>query len=208
MSQPPNHILQPLLAETADRHFHLCPRQVLGVRMGLYGLRLLGLVDEVYQPRFVNEGKRLFVFVETDGCGADGIAVATDCALGRRTLRLVDYGKMAATLVDVETNRTIRLSPHPDARDLAQRCAPEAESRWHAYREAYQLLPDEAMMVAQAVQLRQPIQAIISRPEARAICGLCGEEIMNERGVMGENGRIFCQSCVGDSYYEPGKRIL
>ena len=169
--------------------------------MGLYGLRLLGLVDEAYRPRFVNEGKRLLTFVETDGCGADGIAVATDCALGRRTLRLVDYGKMAATLVDTQTQHAIRLNPHPDSRHLAQSCAPEAESRWHAYRQAYQVLPDEAIMVAQVVQLRQPIAAIISHPEARAICVACGEEIMNEREVVGENGRLLCRSCAGDSYY-------
>ena len=195
-------MLTPLLSETADRHHHLCPRQVLGVRMGLYGLRLLGLVDEAYQPRFVNRDKRLLVFVETDGCGADGIAVATDCAIGRRTLRVVDYGKMAAALVDTQTQRAIRLNPHPDSRSLAQSCAAEAESRWHAYRQAYQVLPDEAMMVAQIVQLRQPIAAIISHPEARAICAACGEEIMNEREVMGENGRVLCQSCAGNSYYQ------
>ena len=198
---PATAVLKPLLQETAARHNHLCPRQVLGVRMGLYGLRLLGLVDGGYQPRFVNGQKRLLVFVETDGCGADGIAVATNCAVGRRTLRVLDYGKMAATLADTHTNKTIRLIPHPDSRHLAQSCAPEAESRWHAYRQAYQQLPDEVMMVAQAVQLRQPIRAIISHPEARAICSLCGEEVMNEREKVGENGRIWCQSCAGNHYY-------
>jgi len=198
---PITAVLRPLLQATADRHFHLCPRQVLGVRMGLYGLRLLGLVDGEYQPRFVNEGKRLLVFVETDGCGADGIAVATDCAVGWRTLRVVDYGKMAATLVHVDSNRAIRLSPHPDARDLAQSCAPDAESRWHAYVAAYQLLADEAMMVARPVQLTQSLAVILSRPEARAVCAVCGEEVMNEREVVGENGRILCQSCAGNGYY-------
>jgi formylmethanofuran dehydrogenase subunit E len=108
---------------------------------------------------------------------------------------------MAATLVDTYTNRAIRLTPHPDSRHLAQSCAPEAESRWHAYRQAYQMLADEAMMVAQVVQLRQPVDAITSHPEARAICTVCGEEIMNEREVVGENGRVLCQSCAGNSYY-------
>jgi formylmethanofuran dehydrogenase subunit E len=168
--------------------------------MGLYGLRLLGLVGETYEPRFVNEGKRLLVFVETDGCGADGIAVATDCAVGRRTLSVVDYGKMAATFVDTHTNEAVRLAPHPEARYLAQNSV-EAESRWHAYRAAYQTLPDEAMLVAQLVQLQRPIAAIVSHPEARVICDECGEEVMNEREVAGENGRRLCQSCAGYSYY-------
>ena len=201
-SVPATAVLQPLLQETAARHYHLCPRQVLGVRLGLYGLRLLGLVNSVYQPRFVNEGKRLLVFVETDGCGADGVAVATSCALGRRTLRLVDYGKMATTLVDTHTDHAVRIAPHPDSRQLAQNCAPQAKSRWHAYVEAYQVLPDEAIMTAQTVQLQQPIATIISRPEARAICTLCGEEIMNEREMAGENGRVLCRSCAGGSYYQ------
>jgi formylmethanofuran dehydrogenase subunit E len=199
---PAEAILTPLLVETADRHQHLCPRQVLGVRLGLYGLRLLGLVDEIYQPRFVNEDKRLLTFVETDGCGTDGIVVATNCTVGQRTLRVLDYGKMAATLVDTRTNKAIRLSPHPNSRHLAQSCSPDAESRWHAYRQAYQVLPDEAMMVAQVVQLQQPLTTIISHPEARAICEVCGEEIMNEREVVGENGRVLCQSCTGNSYYQ------
>jgi formylmethanofuran dehydrogenase subunit E len=202
MMQPLDSILQPLLAETAARHFHLCPRQVLGVRMGLYGLRLLGLVDEVYGPRFDNSHKRLLTFVETDGCGADGIAVATNCAIGRRTLRVLDYGKMAATLVDTQTQRAVRISPHPEARHLAQSCTPNAESRWLAYRQAYQILPDEAMMVAQAVRLTQPLEAILSQPEMRVVCVACGEEVMNEREVVGETGRVLCRSCAGERYYQ------
>jgi formylmethanofuran dehydrogenase subunit E len=170
--------------------------------MGLYGLRLLGLVDEVYGPRVDNCDKHLLTFVETDGCGADGIAVATNCAIGRRTLRVLDYGKMAATLVDTQTQRAVRISPHPEARHLAQNCVPNAESRWHAYRQAYQILPDEAMMVAQAVRLTQPLEAILSQPEARVVCVVCGEEVMNEREVMGENGRVLCRSCAGERYYQ------
>jgi len=170
--------------------------------MGLYGLRLLGLVGEAYVPRFDNCDKRLLTFVETDGCGADGVAVATNCFVGRRTLRVVDYGKMAATLVDTKTQQVLRIAPHPDARYLAQSCSPSTESRWHAYREAYQILPDEAMMVAQVVQLIQPLEAIISQPEARVICAACGEEVMNEREVVGENGRILCRSCAGEKYYQ------
>jgi formylmethanofuran dehydrogenase subunit E len=85
---------------------------------------------------------------------------------------------------------------------LAQSCTPNAESRWHAYRQAYQILPDEAMMVAQAVRLTQPLEAILSQPEARVVCVVCGEEVMNEREVMGENGRVLCRSCAGERYYQ------
>ncbi|MCP4426338.1 MAG: hypothetical protein GY803_17745, partial [Chloroflexi bacterium] len=88
-------LLRPYLDDSAARHKHLCPRQVLGVRIGLRGLRELDFIDEGYQSRYDNRRKRLLTIVEADGCGADGIAVATDCQVGRRTMRVLDYGKMA-----------------------------------------------------------------------------------------------------------------
>lgn len=188
---------------SAARHQHLCPRQVLGLRMGLLGLRLLGLADE-HDPatRFRNPDKRLLTIVETDGCGADGIATATGCAVGRRTLRVLDFGKMGCTLVDVHTERALRITPHPQSRALAPVYAPNAESRWHAYLAAYQIIPDNELLQAQAVTLTPSAAALISRPDARAICEACGEEIINEREVR-QNGRILCRPCAGERYYRP-----
>lgn len=117
--------LQSLLEQSAALHNHLCPRQVIGVRMGLFAGQLLGL--EVPQAN-----KRLMTFIETDGCFADGVAVATGCWLGHRTLRLIDEGKVAATFVDSETSRAIRLAPSPQVRELARELCPNAKSRWHA----------------------------------------------------------------------------
>src|SRR5258706_10723872 len=96
--------LEPLLQEVAALHHHLCPRQVLGLRMGLLAGERLGL--ELPQTR-----KRLLAIVETDGCFADGVAVATNFWLGRRTLRLEDYGKVAATFGDGQTRTALRLPP-------------------------------------------------------------------------------------------------
>ena len=93
-----------LLEACAARHTRLCPRQVLGLRMGLFGAKTLGL--DVPRP-----DKRLLVIAETDGCMADGLITATGCSVGRRTLRIVDYGKVAATFVDVETGRAVRITP-------------------------------------------------------------------------------------------------
>lgn len=199
-SIPQMEILEQLMDESAVRHNHLCPRQVLGIRMGLCALRMLGLIDAAYSPRFQNENKRLLTIVETDGCGLDGIAVATDCHVGRRTLRVYDFGKMAATLVDTQNGRSLRVIPHPDSRDLATKYAPHAASRWHAYLEAYQVIPDEELLIVREVQLTQTIEAIISRPGARAICQACGEEIINEREVHC-HGRILCRACAGEAYY-------
>ncbi len=196
-------LLEALLAESAERHRHLCPRQVLGIRMGLYGLRLLGFVDENYAPKFLNTRKQLLTIMEMDGCGADGVSVATNCWVGRRTLRVEDYGKMAATFVRVATGEAVRISPSPQARQLAAISEPDAPSRWHAYLKAYKKMPDEELLVARHVALKRPIESIISRAGVRAICEDCGEEIMNEREVA-VNGRILCLSCAGEGgYYWP-----
>jgi formylmethanofuran dehydrogenase subunit E len=197
---PSSDLLANYLEESAARHHHLCPRQVLGIRMGLYGLLLMGLTDAQYEPRYTNERKHLLTIVETDGCGADGVAVATGCYVGRRTLRVVDFGKMAATLVHTQNDKAVRIFPRLEARRLARAYAPDARSRWHAYLRAYQIIPDELLLSAKEVALTQSIAEILSRPSARVNCESCGEEILNEREVR-ENGRLLCRSCAGATYY-------
>lgn len=185
--------IQELLRATAARHDHLCPRQVLGVRMGLLAARILGL-------NLPQTDKRLLTIVETDGCFSDGIAVSTGCWVGRRTLRVEDYGKVAATFIDTATNRAIRITPRLAARDLAARYAPEAANGWEAYLLGYQRMPDEELLAIQPVQLITALQSIISTPEAKAICAVCGEEIFNEREVV-RGDEVLCKSCAGNNYY-------
>lgn len=185
--------LQLLLEQSAALHNHLCPRQVIGVRMGLYAGQLLGL--EVPQAN-----KRLITFIETDGCFADGVAVATGCWLGHRTLRLIDEGKVAATFADSETSRAIRLAPSSQVRELARELCPNAKSRWHAQLEAYQVVTYEALFVWQEIELHLNLDALISRPGIRVNCARCGEEILNEREVY-TNGQAVCRSCAGERYW-------
>ncbi len=199
-SHPSERQLVVYMEESAARHHHLCPRQVLGIRMGLFGLKSLGLIDDDYEPRFHNTRKSLLTIVETDGCGADGVAVATGCFVGRRTLRVVDYGKMAATMVNIKTGTAVRVVPHPEARNLARTYVPDARSRWHAYLNAYQIIPDNLLMLLDEVILTQSIAEIMSKPNVRVNCELCGEEILNEREVK-EDDRLLCRSCAGESYY-------
>ncbi len=201
MIGPPPRILTTLLRESATRHKHLCPRQVLGVRLGLYGLKVLGLISEEYQPRYRNINKRLLTITETDGCGSDGIAVSTDCAVGQRSLRVLDYGKVAVTLIDTQTEIALRITPMPNSRQLAMAWIKEAKSPWHAYLEAYQIIPDHELMQVQPVRLTRSIEEILSRPSARVTCSICCEEIYNEREVIQE-GNPVCRSCNGDTYYQ------
>lgn len=185
--------LPDLLSESSAMHKHLCPRQVLGVRMGMQIATLFG-------HQLPQSGKRLFAFVETDGCFADGISVATGCWLGRRTMRLMDYGKTAATFVDTETEATIRIWPHPESRDRANLYAPDERSRWHTMLEAYQVMPAEELLCWQHVEMSISMQEIISRPGMRVNCDVCGEEIINERELV-HDGLTLCRACAGDSYY-------
>jgi formylmethanofuran dehydrogenase subunit E len=178
-------------------HNHICPRQILGVRMGLYGASLLNIaVPQV--------DKRLMAFVELNGCFADGVAVATGCTLGHRTLYLMDYGKTAVTLVDSETNAAVRLAPRSDSRYRASMMCPHAQSKWHAYLDAYQQLGEADLFTVQTVTLSFDLTKLISKAGHRVTCEECGEEIINEREVR-KNGRLLCRACVGDTYYVADK---
>src|SRR6266496_310143 len=115
--------IQTFLDHASALHNHLCPRQVLGIRMGMYAAELLNL-------SLPQSDKRLYTFVETDGCFADGVAVATGCWLGHRTMRLMDYGKVGATFVDTQTEHAFRIWPHPNARQGAVCYAPKTEGHW------------------------------------------------------------------------------
>lgn len=186
-------LLQELLAQSAGLHKHLCPRQVLGVRMGMLAGQRLGL-------SLPQTGKRLLTFVETDGCFADGVAVSSGCWVGHRSLRVLDFGKVAATFVDTRTDAALRIHPHPQARNRAREFAPEAPNRWQSYLIGYQRMPDEVLLVAQAVALRQPVEKLLSKASARALCEICGEEVVNERELVHE-GSVLCRPCAGERYY-------
>lgn len=185
-----------ILEKSAQHHRHLCPRQVLGARMGLMAGEVLGL--ELPQA---HNCKRLFTIVETDGCGADGISHAVNGWIGRRTMRVEDYGKLAATFIDTQTDTAVRIVPRPHIRQLALEFAPEARNKWEAMLLGYQRIPDLELLAVQPVTLRTPISQILSRPGRKAICDHCGEEIMNEREIL-QDDRILCRPCSGDSYYD------
>lgn len=197
LPSPSAERLPALLAQSAALHRHLCPRQVLGVRLGLLAGAWLGL-------EFPRTDKRVVAFVETDGCFADGVSVASGCWLGRRTLRLVDHGKVAATFADTKTGQAVRLAPHPDLRARVLASRPQGQKRWHAYLEAYQTWPDEALFAVQPVRLTLDLAALVSVPGVRTTCAECGEEIINEREVTGPGGQPLCRSCAGERYWIPG----
>ena len=190
--------LQEALEVASARHRHLCPRQVLGARCAIAAAAIL----ELEVPR---TDKRLLVIVETDGCFVDGVEAVTGGSVGGRTLRVEDYGKIAATFIDVKTERALRVAPQIDVRARASDYAPEQTRRYFAMLHGYQRMPDAELLSFQWVNLSKSVAAIVSRAGARAKCDECGEEIINEREVV-RAGATLCRTCAGGGYYS-GSRV-
>jgi formylmethanofuran dehydrogenase subunit E len=162
--------------------------------MGLAGLVALGLKV----PLTTRTG---LVYIETDGCFADGIRVATGATVGHRTLRVQDLGKIAATFTDLKLGASLRLAPQLDVRTRALEYAPDEKRRYFAQLQGYQVMPDEELFSFQRVEIQVPPLQVISHPNARAHCSICGEEIINEREVVVE-GKVRCQTCAYGGYYQ------
>jgi formylmethanofuran dehydrogenase subunit E len=185
--------LNDLLQASAIHHHKICPRQVLGVRIGLLAGRLLEM--PLPQP-----DKRLLAIAETDGCFVDGLSAATGCYVGRRTLRIEDYGKTAVTFVDTLTGQTVRIAPRNNVRELAWDYALSARNKWEAQLIGYRYVPEELLFQWQWVELTVPVKKIVGQAGTRMACEICGEEIINQREIIRE-GTVICKSCAGNSYF-------
>ncbi|MGQ9917286.1 MAG: FmdE family protein [Bryobacteraceae bacterium] len=178
-------------------HGHLCAGQVLGIRMALHGLTLLGLDDPLGIHR-----KRLITFVEIDRCATDAIQVVTGCRLGKRALKFLDYGKMAATFCDLETGKSVRISALESSKERAARMFPHLEKPALQQLEGYRVLPPEELFAVRWVEVRLLPQDLPGFRGEPVFCQCCGERVNFGREVA-RDGRILCRSCAGDSYYDP-----
>jgi formylmethanofuran dehydrogenase subunit E len=183
------------IAELSRLHKRLCPRQVLGVRMGRHAGEHLGL--DV--PR---TDKRLIAIAEVDGCFADGLSVATGCWLGRRTLRVAYDGKVAATFIDLQTLAAVRIWPAVESRAAAQLFAPFAPDAWHAQLEAYQIMPVAELLRTSRVTVDAQLAESFSADSTRVTCADCGEEFLYNRHVV-HQALTLCRACAGDAYFTP-----
>lgn len=158
-------------------------------------------ISELFNIDLPQRKKRLLVFVESDGCFADGVTAATGATVGHRTMRVEDYGKIAAVFVDTQTETAIRVAPALDIRDLANLYAPEGETRrYFAQLYGYQVMPLEEMFFTEKVVLSSSLSEILSRPRVRVNCAHCGEEIINEREMICD-GICLCRPCAEGGYY-------
>ncbi|MGB9206371.1 MAG: FmdE family protein, partial [Terriglobales bacterium] len=179
-------------------HGHLCAGQVLGVRMAMLGLEKLGIED----PRGNREDrKRLVTFVEIDRCATDAIAVVTGCRLGKRALKFRDWGKMAATFVDVSTGRAIRIAAKESSKALARAMHPELESKNQQQMLAYREMAEDDLFTMQWVKVELPPEEFPGYKAERIVCAECGEGISFRREVVRDE-RVLCRACAGEQYYK------
>ncbi|MGD2272940.1 MAG: FmdE family protein [Desulfobacterales bacterium] len=191
-----------LLKGSVEAHGHLCPGQVVGVRMAMLGCRLIGL-DE---PTCRDQIKKLIVYVEMDRCTADAVAYVTGAKLGRRSLKFKDYGIMAATFVNLQSGDAYRVISTEEARDLAPVYAPEAESKTSQQLEAYKRMPDGVLFRVQKVGLKLTEFDMPGPTRSKAICSRCGQVVRDRREIMRED-QILCKPCTADSYFKNPQEI-
>ena len=185
------------LRDAEVAHGHLCAGQVLGVRMAMLGLQKLGIDDPHGKDR-----KRLVTFVEIDRCATDAVAVVTGCRLGKRALKFRDWGKMAATFVDVNDGRAIRVAARESSKTLAREMHPEIENRNQQQMLAYREMSDANLFSTQWVDVDLPPEEFPGYKGERITCEMCGEGINFHREVRRE-GKLLCRACAGESYYRP-----
>ncbi len=188
-----------LVREAEIAHGHLCAGQILGVRMAMLGLERLGITD----PKGT-ERKRLVTFVEIDRCATDAIAVVTGCRLGKRALKFRDWGKMAATFVDLQTGKAIRIAARESSKDRARELYPEIENKNHQQMHAYREMPDADLFTEQWVTAPVAPREMPGYKSGRIVCAECGEGINYDRQAM-RDGRTLCQGCADPDarYYQP-----
>jgi formylmethanofuran dehydrogenase subunit E len=189
--------LDEYLRDAEHAHGHLCAGQVLGVRMAMLGLQKLGIDNPQGK-----EGKRLVTFVEIDRCATDAVAVVTGCRLGKRALKFRDWGKVAATFVDIASGRAIRVSAKESSKALARQLHPEITDKNQQQMLAYREMTDDHLFTTQWVKVSLPPEESPGYKGERVVCDHCGEGI-NFRREVRRQGTVLCRGCAGENYFEP-----
>lgn len=181
----------------AAAHGHMCAGQILGLRLAIHGLELLGVGEPEGKDR-----KRLVTFIEIDRCATDAIPVVTGCRLGKRALKFRDFGKVAATFCDLQTQRAVRVVARESSKIRARELFPEIADRNQQQMQAYRTMPADELFEHQWVRVELGPEEFPGYKGERRVCAECGEGINFERHVVRE-GRTLCRACAGERYYTP-----
>lgn len=181
--------LDDLLKLAEEAHGHLCAGQILGVRMAMLGCQRLGIEEPRGKDR-----KRLVTFVEIDRCATDAIGVVTGCRLGKRALKFRDWGKMAATFIDLANGRAVRIAARESSKARARELYPEIENKNQQQMRAYREMPDEELFAEQWVEVALDPKEFPGYKGERVACDECGEGINYDRFVR-RDGKTLCLAC-------------
>jgi formylmethanofuran dehydrogenase subunit E len=185
--------LEEYLQLAAIAHGHLCAGQVLGVRLAMLGLRELGITDPI------TERKRIVTYVEIDRCMTDAIGLVANCRLGKRALKFRDWGKVAATFVDLQTGRAVRIAAKESSKEIARNMFPDM-TKDAGQQKAYAELSEEVLFDKKWVKVEVKAHDLPGYKGPRVVCAECGEGINFAREVL-QDGRTLCRACAGDTYY-------
>ncbi|MFT5698245.1 MAG: formylmethanofuran dehydrogenase subunit E [Desulforhopalus sp.] len=185
-----------LLKHSTDVHGHICAGQVIGVRMCLLALSLIDIDDPKGADR-----KKLYTVVEIDRCATDAIQSVTGCSLGKRSMKYLDHGVMAATFVHLESRKSVRITALEEARDHASKYCGEIDNKYARQLEAYKVMPEHELFKIEHVQIDIPKEDLPGRPLKRVQCEVCAEWVQDSRDVLSD-GKILCQGCANGRYYQ------
>ncbi|MFH1487866.1 MAG: FmdE family protein [Pseudomonadota bacterium] len=192
-----------LLKASAETHGHLCPGQVVGVRMALLGCYLIG----INEPDRHDQIKNLLIYIEMDRCTADAIAHVTGVRLGRRSLKFMDYGIMAATFVNLRTTESYRILSTEEARDLASMYAPEFTEKHQQQIVAYQRMPDSVLFRVYRVEVKISEFDLPGPTRRKVACSRCGQIVRDHREVFEEEA-LLCRPCSDDAYFINAREVI
>jgi len=186
-----------LLERSTKVHGHICAGQVIGVRMSMIGLEAIG----IYDPRGLDR-KKLYVLVEIDRCATDAVQSVTGCSLGKRSMRWIDYGVMAATFVNLITGKAVRVVAREESRELSRKYCPEIEDKYKQQLEAYRVMPQDELFIVTEVAIEIPKEDMPGKPLKRVQCEVCGDWVQDCRDVEVDN-KVLCRGCANGKYYQP-----
>jgi len=184
-----------LLKQSTEVHGHICAGQVIGVRMCLLALSLI----DIEAPKGADR-KKLYTIVEIDRCATDAIQSVTGCSLGKRSMKYLDHGVMAASFVNLETQKSVRITALEEARDHASKYCSDVENKYARQLEAYKVMPDHELFRIEKVTVDIPEEDLPGRPMRRVQCEACSEWVQDSRDQE-VGGKILCRGCANGRYY-------
>ncbi len=184
-----------LLQVSTRIHGHICAGQVIGVRMSMLASALLGIHD----LRGVDR-KKLYVIVEIDRCATDAIQSVTGCSLGKRSMKWLDHGVMAATFANLLSGKAVRVTALEEARELAKKYCSKITDKYARQLEAYKIMPEHELFRVESVSLVIPPEDLPGRPLRRVQCERCADWVQDKRDEISD-GQVLCRNCAHGRYY-------